>query len=59
MDNLIRMIRSDDGATAAEYALILAFVGSAIALAGMNLGAAITAGIGTASTNVQTCGGQC
>ncbi len=59
MDNFFRMIRSDEGAAAAEYALIAAFIGSVVALGAMNLGTAITTSVGDASTNVQTCAGRC
>ena len=41
MTNFIKMIRDDRGAAAAEYALILAIVGAAIALAAVLLGGAI------------------
>ena len=41
MTNFIRMIKDESGASAAEYALILAIVGSAIALAAVALGGAI------------------
>ena len=41
MTNFIKMIRDDRGAAAAEYALILAIVGAAIALAAVLLGESI------------------
>ena len=41
MTNFIKMLRDDRGAAAAEYALILAIVGAAIALAAVLLGGAI------------------
>ena len=41
MTNFIKMIRDDRGAAAAEYALILAIVGAAIALAAVLLGQSI------------------
>ena len=41
MTNFIKMIRDDRGAAAAEYALILAIVGAAIAVAAVLLGGAI------------------
>ena len=46
MSILHEFVREEDGAAAAEYALILAIIGSAIAVAalllGTNIGAAIT-----------------
>ena len=42
MKNLINMLRDESGASAAEYALILAIVGSAIALAAIGLGGAVS-----------------
>ena len=41
MKKFINMLRDDSGAAAAEYALILAIVGAAIALAAVLLGGAI------------------
>ncbi len=41
MKSFINMLSDDSGASAAEYALILAIVGSAIALAAIGLGAAV------------------
>jgi len=41
MTKFLKMLRDDSGASAAEYALILAIVGSGIALAAYNLGGSI------------------
>ena len=41
MTNFTRMIRDETGASAAEYALILAIVGTGIALAALYLGGTI------------------
>ena len=41
MKNFIRMLKDDSGASAAEYALILAIVGAAIAVAASALGNAM------------------
>ncbi len=49
MKNLIKMLRDDSGASAAEYALILAIIGAAIALASITLGGAISGAMNTAS----------
>lgn len=50
-------LRDDSGASAAEYALILAIVGTGIALAAVGLGQAISGAMNTASgcINNQTC----
>ena len=42
MTTFIRMLKDQSGASAAEYALILAIVGGAIALAAVALGGAIS-----------------
>jgi pilus assembly protein Flp/PilA len=41
MNTFIKLLRDDSGASAAEYALILAIVGAGIALAAFNLGGSI------------------
>ena len=41
MKTFINMLRDESGASAAEYALILALVGTGIAIAAMALGGAI------------------
>jgi pilus assembly protein Flp/PilA len=41
MNKFIKLLKDVSGASAAEYALILAIVGAAIALAAFNLGGAI------------------
>lgn len=58
MKTFINMLRDDSGASAAEYALILAIVGSAIALAAIGLGTAVSGSMNRASTcigNTSTC----
>lgn len=42
MKTFINLLRDQSGASAAEYALILAIVGSAIALAAIGLGGAVS-----------------
>ena len=49
MKTLINLLKDDSGASAAEYALILAIVGSGIALAAVFLGDAITTAINDAA----------
>ena len=41
MTKFINMLKDDSGAAAAEYALILAIVGAAIAVAAIGLGSAV------------------
>jgi pilus assembly protein Flp/PilA len=61
----IKMLKDESGASAAEYALILAIVGTAIALAAVLLGGAISTSMNNArhcissppsSANDTTCG---
>jgi pilus assembly protein Flp/PilA len=47
-------LRDDSGASAAEYALILAIIGSGIALAAVNLGDAINTSINDAKDDILT-----
>jgi pilus assembly protein Flp/PilA len=49
----IKMLQDDSGASAAEYALILAIVGSGIALASVTLGGAIRDAINGAATTIK------
>jgi pilus assembly protein Flp/PilA len=49
MKTFIKMLKDDSGASAAEYALILAIVGSAIALAALYLGGTISTAINSAA----------
>ena len=59
MSNFIRMIKDESGASAAEYALILAIVGAAIALAAITLGKTIANAMNSASTCISTKGSTC
>ena len=59
MTKFIKLIRNSKGASAAEYALILAIVGSAIALAAITLGKTIGNAMNTASTCISTKGTTC
>lgn len=56
-------LRDDSGASAAEYALILAIVGSAIAFAAVSLGSTISSAMGEAENCItnppSTAGGTC
>ena len=62
MTNFIKMIRDDRGAAAAEYALILAIVGAAIAVAAVLLGGAIANAMDDARNCIESppsAGGTC
>ena len=57
-NSLIRLVRDDSGASAAEYALILAIVGAGIAAASLALGNSISGAMntaGTCMTNTASC----
>lgn len=51
MTNFLRMLRDDRGASAAEYALILAIIGAVIAIAALGLSTAI----GNAMSDTASC----
>ena len=58
MIKFINMLRSKRGASAAEYALILAIIGAAIAVAALGLSGAIANEMndaGSCISNTQTC----
>jgi pilus assembly protein Flp/PilA len=59
MTTFIRMLKDESGASAAEYALILAIVGTAIALAAVALGNAIGTAMNDAKTCINTNGKTC
>ena len=54
MKTFITMLRDESGASAAEYALILAIVGSAIALAAIGLGGAVSNSMKRATNCIAT-----
>ena len=54
MTKFINMIKDDSGAAAAEYALILAIVGAAIAVAALSLGSAVSNSMNRATTCINT-----
>lgn len=54
MSNFIRMLKDQSGASAAEYALILAIVGGAIALAALALGTAVADSMNDAKDCINT-----
>jgi pilus assembly protein Flp/PilA len=51
----INMLKDESGASAAEYALILAIVGSAIAIAALTLGATVAESMNGASERIAEC----
>ena len=59
MKTFIRLMRDDSGASAAEYALILAIVGTAIALAAIFLGDTIATALSESSQCISTDGVTC
>ena len=59
MNSFIRMMEDESGAAAAEYALILAIVGAAIAAAAITLGNTVANSMNSASTCIKTKGATC
>ena len=59
MSKFIKMLKDDSGASAAEYALILAIVGAAIAFAAIFLGDAISNAVNDAATCINSDGSTC
>ena len=55
----IHLMLDQDGASAAEYALILAIIGGAIALSALALGTSISFSMNRASGDIANCGGGC
>ena len=55
MKTLINMLRDESGASAAEYALILAIVGSALAVAAIGLGNTISGSMNTQASRITAC----
>ena len=49
------MLRCDSGASAAEYAVILAIVGSALAVAALVLGNSIDGALNASSNRMESC----
>ena len=58
MKTFVHMLNDESGASAAEYALILAIIGGAIALAAIGLGSAVSTSMNRAANcvkNTSTC----
>jgi pilus assembly protein Flp/PilA len=58
MKNFINMLRDESGASAAEYALILAIIGAGIAVASYTLGTKISGAMDTAGNCISSAPGQ-
>jgi pilus assembly protein Flp/PilA len=54
MSKLVALLNDESGAAAAEYVLILAIVGTALATAAATFGSAIATAMGHASTLIST-----
>lgn len=54
MTNFINLLKDESGASAAEYALILAIVGTGIAVAALGLGNAISGAMNQATNCIAT-----
>ena len=59
MKTFIKLLKDQSGASAAEYALILAIVGTGIALAAFGLGQSISNAMNTATNCIETTSGTC
>lgn len=59
MNLLTRILRDTRAASAAEYALMLAIIGGALALAAYSLGNTIANSMNEAGEQISTCGGSC
>jgi pilus assembly protein Flp/PilA len=59
MKKFLKLLKDRSGASAAEYALILAIVGAAIAVAAVGLGGAISGAMNNASECISSKGDTC
>jgi pilus assembly protein Flp/PilA len=59
MQMISKFLNDQSGASAAEYALILAIVGSGIAAAAILLGGAISGALNSATTCISSKGATC
>lgn len=59
MTSFLKMLRDDSGASAAEYALILAIVGTGIAAAAFALGGSISGAMEEAKNCIESTDGTC
>jgi pilus assembly protein Flp/PilA len=56
MPKMLGYLRNEDGASAAEYALILALIGAALAAAAVFLGSAIATAVNNAASCISSGG---
>ena len=59
MSKFVKMLKDESGASAAEYALILAIIGAAIAFAAIFLGGEIATAVNDAGTCISSNGTDC
>lgn len=59
MTRLLKLLDSTTGATAAEYALILAIIGAGIVLGSLALGHAVGNSMNRTATCISTSGADC
>ena len=59
MQLLVKLLREQGAASAAEYAMILAIVGAVLAIAALGLGNTISDSMNVSKDNIENCGGQC
>ena len=55
MKTFINLLKDQSGASAAEYALILAIVGSALAVAAIGLGNTISGSMNNQASKIKNC----
>ena len=58
MKTFINLLKDQSGASAAEYALILAIIGAGIAVAAYNLGTAISTAMSKSGSCINSSGGS-
>jgi pilus assembly protein Flp/PilA len=56
MEKLIRFFKDEEGATAAEYALLIALIAVVLIVGATALGTAINAKLGTVATDITNAG---
>lgn len=59
MNGFLAMLREESGASAAEYAVILSVIGTAIILAAIFLGEAVAGSLSDASSCIGSDGADC
>ena len=57
MKTFVNLLKDRSGVSAAEYALLLAIIGSALALASLRLGGTISNSMGNVGDHINNCGG--